>query len=237
MKIAVLIILLSTTIFSAQVPHTFSANTTAKASEVNDDFSFILAQIDTLKTQNLSLKSRCDSIAILKSKCDSLSSTCRSLKLLSDTLCPLGSIIASMTAPGGDGYLPNSNQSWLLAAGQGSVNGVTIPDLRGVFLRGIDYTVTGRAATGRDSLRVAGDFQVDAFQGHWHQGWSQQAGSGASKSESAVGSVDPGTIDKSHYSGGIAADLWPDDKGHGTPRSASETRPKNAAVYYYIKVK
>jgi hypothetical protein len=83
---------------------------------------------------------------------------------------PKGTIAAFLSEPESDGFLPNSGKSWLLAAGQAEVNGMTIPDLRGQFLRGADYIVTGRAATGLDAdgTRKPGSLQSDAFQGHWH---------------------------------------------------------------------
>ena len=85
------------------------------------------------------------------------------------------------------------------------------PDFRGNFPRFWD---NGR---GIDSARAIGTLQLDAMQGHWHVGaqftnTSLGGGSGGPRWDSGV-TGDPSS-----------------DGTHGTPRTASETRPRNVPL-------
>lgn len=212
------------------------AGKTAKASEVNGNFEFLAARLDSLVKalnakdtviQRLSASRWSDTVAALRAEVVRLDTT-RQI--------PKGTIAAFLSEPESDGYLPNSGKSWLLAAGQPEVNGTKIPDLRGLFLRGADYVVTGRAATNLDpdGLRKAGSGQPDAFQGHWHQMmWQNNIGN--------WGGSGPGYYDYNAASlttkGRNNVREAITDSTNGNPRIASETRPKNMAVYWYVKVK
>ncbi len=122
-------------------------------------------------------------------------------------------------------------------AGDGSTT-FNLPDLRGEFVRGWD---DGR---GIDSGRDIGSSQLDAFQGH-----NRTIGSGA-------GSPNPtayiGQVGSQIQAGGGDFFLTDDaaggvtqaiayvttdylDGGNGTPRIASETRPRNIALLACIK--
>ncbi|WP_297338539.1 hypothetical protein [Algoriphagus sp.] len=108
-----------------------------------------------------------------------------------------------------------------------------VPDLRGVFLRGLNTfdptsTVGEKDPLTRDpeNNRGVGSFQVDTFQGHWHQmiqpydaqGFNTYSGDGNT---------------------GVRNDIVRDpvsDGVNGTPRVSKETRPKNVAIYYYIRI-
>ena len=221
-KKVILITIAAAAYVYSQIPYTFTADSTASALQVNANFTYLLTQVN-------SLKDRCDSIAILKAQCDNLSRNIVSLRLKVDSLAiadaPLGTVIASVFGPAADGFLPNSNQSWVLAGGQAPVNGVTVPDLRGAFLRGIDYTLTGRPATGRDSsvTRTAGSYQADAMQRHVHQ--AKGINGSPVNSYSGLGTY---TV---AFGNGLQ------NTSEASARVATETRPKNVAVYYYIKVK
>lgn len=253
---------------------TFTSGSPAKAAEVNGNFSYLQARMDSLAKALASKDSAIralqkasswsDSLAGLKSRIDSVSAVRAQVRLDSlvkalqskdtaiaalksapswgdsltkigkrlDAGIPKGTIAAFLTAPGADTYLPNSDQSWVIAAGQSAVNGLTIPDLRGQFLRGIDLAAAGAKDTAYDPAgkRIAGNQQADAFQGHWHR----VLGSGTP----APGHAGVGGMIEEFFPLGPQSVVDPiADSTNGAPRTASETRPKNVAVYWYIKVK
>jgi hypothetical protein len=152
-------------------------------------------------------------------------------------LVPVGTIIASLVPPTGS-YMTGSTV-WAYANGTKPADATAytglFPDLRGQFLRGVDggsghdpNAATRTAASG-GTVAGAGSSQADAFQSHKHYlalngsgtttGWGLNAGA---SSQISVGSG---------YVGGYDADTG------GAPRTASETRPTNIAVYWYIRVK
>ena len=115
--------------------------------------------------------------------------------------------------------------TWVLANGA-SVSGSayatitgnsTVPDLRGMFLRGKN---NGRADTNEDpgGERLLGNLQNDELRGHDH-------------ARSLVG-IGGGTNQGPAFSGGggfIGGNTT-------TVTSGAETRPKNIAVNYFIKI-
>lgn len=105
-----------------------------------------------------------------------------------------------------------------------------LPDMRGEFARGWDH---GR---GIDSGRGFGSSQLDSFQGHWHllsyQGLNE-SGVSVSLSDAADGTSTPPRNLQTNLS---ATDISADET-HGTPRIASETRPRNIAKLFLIKAK
>jgi hypothetical protein len=97
----------------------------------------------------------------------------------------------------------------------------TLPDLRGEFRRGADL---GR---GVDTGRVVGSAQGDAFQGHWHAGWVGLLNVSAGASE---------VVRSNGVQASANAVRGPQSDGtSGSPRIASETRPRNVAVVSCIK--
>jgi len=120
-------------------------------------------------------------------------------------------------------------------AGAGVFN---VPDLRGVFLRGVNGSRTGdyadvdvntRLANANGNKNAVGSLQDDAFQGHRHAPlgntgsfWgalgntSNGADAGSGASDNTTGSPSP-------------------DGVNGSPRTTSETRPQNVYVNYIIK--
>lgn len=94
-----------------------------------------------------------------------------------------------------------------------------IHDARGEFIRGMDDS------RGVDSGRALGSAQLDAFQGHKHStdaytGSTNRDGGAFATSATVSASVgDPIT-----------------DGTNGTPRTAAETRPRNLAFLYCVKL-
>lgn len=98
-----------------------------------------------------------------------------------------------------------------------------LPDFRGKFPRGYD------AGAGVDVGRVFGVAQLDAMQGHWHEGYGQT---------DAVNT--PGENNRNII--GIPAALQANmvqnpitDGVNGVPRTATETRSVNETAYIYIR--
>jgi microcystin-dependent protein len=109
-------------------------------------------------------------------------------------------------------------------------NGTTtfnVPELRGEFLRS---WADGRSV---DTGRAFGSAQADAFQGHFHR----------LRIDSSGQSIDFETVNASSGSGRRAAGTGSGvnvqealtDGTNGTPRVASETRPRNVALLACIK--
>ncbi len=97
-----------------------------------------------------------------------------------------------------------------------------LPDLRGEFMRGLDDS------RGVDTSRVLGKHQLDAFQGHTWQ--SYIAAEAINSGGITVGGIDSGTQSLANYGLSIIS-----DGVNGTPRVASETRPRNIAWLACIK--
>ena len=152
---------------------------------------------------------------------------------------PVGSIIAySTTTPpeaylycDGSAYSTTTYSVLFEAVGYrygGADNEFNVPDLRGMFMRGLD---DGREYD-PDTNRVVGSTQTDTFQGHWHDvtrvdGTAIKDGN-YSASGTGVGLVEMGAAT-------IKARAAITDGTNGTPRTALETRPENIAVAYMIK--
>lgn len=119
-------------------------------------------------------------------------------------------------------------------AGDGSTS-FLLPDLRGEFIRGWD---DGR---GIDSGRALGSAQDDAFQGHAHDivvsgtNYQLHRDGGAVEDVEELGNAD----DTPYFLTELAAELQartPESlSGYGTPRFATETRPRNIALMAVIK--
>lgn len=103
---------------------------------------------------------------------------------------------------------------------------IKLPDLRGEFIRGWDNS------RGIDGSRKFGSYQADAFQGHYHNVRQQnQAASNSHTNNNAVSSSFSGVANNN---GNNAAAIVSDGSS-GTPRTASETRPRNISLMYIIK--
>jgi hypothetical protein len=119
------------------------------------------------------------------------------------------------------------------------------PDLRGVFIRGInDFGVADSTvrplpeAQKNPDNTLAGQFQDDTFQGHQHQlngrfnDADEPNGSPNSiTADNSAGVEVNSKLRNQRFIGDPIAD------GSGvSPRSSVETRPNNVTVYYYIKI-
>lgn len=150
---------------------------------------------------------------------------------------PIGTIVASVlpykSFLEANGFPETSDMSkaiWIPCDGRTEVSSAyakfskgKIPDLRGLFLRGINdygYPFDGVKLVSNEQKnpeqKIAGEFQLDEFKSHSHQFY---------------GLVNP------------IANIGPDGnnyRGYGTANTNAvgglETRPKNITVYYYLKI-
>jgi hypothetical protein len=122
-------------------------------------------------------------------------------------------------------YLDTCPNGWANADG---TNGT--PDLRGLFVRGRDNVGTGAAGNDPSGSRAIGNLQADAFQGHYHD-----VTSGNLNFQTTGGSG--GNLTTGGGSGGLSPLTGnpTTDGTNGTPRTSSETRPKNVALTYYMR--
>lgn len=105
----------------------------------------------------------------------------------------------------------------------------------GRFLRG--RCIDGEPCHDPDGTRIAGNVQVDNFQGHWHRIQSPER-TNYTGSTSLGGSSNHGGIQHTGQASAgvkfVAKDII-DDGTNGTPRVGPETRPVNVAVLYCRK--
>jgi len=166
---------------------------------------------------------------------------------------PTGSVLIHMgqSCPAGfiaaDGSpIPSANSALAQALGNGSVPAVNLPDLRGQFLRGVNFPNnsgtdqgamdlnggsftldSGRAA----ALNQVGTVELDAMQGHKHN-----TGFPINPSQGSDFSVLTGGTSLSSNSVEQITSGLPISAGYGDARIAFETRPVNVAVLYCIKL-
>jgi hypothetical protein len=200
------------------LPFTFKAGDTARAASVNDNFSYLLRII----RQN---EDRIDSLAnVTTALNDSIRKVNNNLQL------PIGTILGSILNP--DQFqqiFPGDASLWKLAdSSAASVEfyaatlNSNIPDLRGIFLRGINCGKKGDTAfIDPDGDRKAGSFQRDMLKSHNHTLRQYIADPSY---PSGVWNVFDNT-NRTYNTGGT------DYTG------GAETRPKNVGVYWYVKVK
>ncbi len=165
----------------------------------------------------------------------SLVTAINALQAQVDAGIPVGTVIASFTAPDASGNYMTGSTIWALADGSKPADATSyaglFPDLRGQFIRGVNMTRAdgyqdpdSASRTGGDSNK-AGSLEDDALQQHKHNqiltsvpGGSAIAGIATAFAISLVSQYGYGDV------GGVG-------------NFSSETRPTNVAVYWYIKVK
>ncbi|MBN1129913.1 MAG: hypothetical protein JXA71_13050 [Chitinispirillaceae bacterium] len=182
----------------AQIPHTFKAGDVAKSSEVNENLLYIMGRIDSLVLENTKLHAKLDTI--------------RNTAIL-----PIGTVIAVMTP------LDTLSGIWVLADGRTATTEYfqatgenKVPDLRGMFLRGLNAGRSDGREDPQGAGRTAGNYQEDIFKSHTH---------------SLTNNMITGT--NGLFSGGSYGAVNPNFGATG----GAETRPRNMAVYWYVKVK
>jgi microcystin-dependent protein len=102
----------------------------------------------------------------------------------------------------------------------------TLPDLRGVFLRGADL---GR---GLDPNRVLGSYQEDGYKSHTHAAGAAVSTGGESNCQGWTPST---TQAANSFRTSDRAGRWLDSTNLNQATGGSETRPKNVAMTAYIK--
>ena len=163
---------------------------------------------------------------------------------------PIGAIVASVldypqfNIVNGLPTTFNSNTStWAPCDGRTIANskyatsGASIaPDLRGLFLRGVNEMYSGNLGSGTlnsDQLNVedknSGEFQNDAFQDHTHK-----VGIGITDKQ-ANSQASPRFADWVYRSPNVyqTQSVFTTDNN---VRVSEETRPKNMTVYYYVRI-
>ena len=156
---------------------------------------------------------------------------------------PIGTIVPSMLPPslfakvvGDPSVFDPEKSKWVLADKQKDItnsrygqllnNRRYTPDLRGIFLRGMNE---GRIDGDPDDNRKPGEIQRDALQKHGHETtarglkWGEPSEVPTAK---GLGYTSKGNAHAPEAQVTIVKDA----------NVADETRPKNAAVYFYIKI-
>ncbi len=212
----------------AQVPHTFTSGTPAKAAEVNDNFTYLVQQLAAANA---------------------------TITQLSQRAVPVGAVMpfAGTTPPDGwllcDGAAVSRTQYAALFAVLGVAHGngdqidtFNLPDYRGRFLRGVDGTahrdpdVAARAAmgTGGNTGNAVGSVQGGQIASHNHG--VTDPGHAHSLAMDTTGGWSGTTVQGSNR----AVDGWGGTAASATGVSVNasggaETRPINAYVNYIIK--
>jgi len=115
----------------------------------------------------------------------------------------------------------------------------SLPDACGVFVRGVNLKREG--GTGDpDNTRMPGSYQSDAFQGHFHKLTgdlsTKDKPNGAPVILGASDRIGPNPPKEPEFSNHHYVRSPETDGTNGTPRTAVETRPKNIALYVYVKI-
>ena len=194
---ALLVLLSFAVVVNGQIPHTFDSGAVAKASEVNENFTYLMGRIDSLKNENTNLKAQID--------------TLKNIALL-----PIGTVLATMV------QMDTLNGIWVLADGRAATMEYfeatgenKVPDLRGMFLRGLNEGRVDGKEDPEGTGRTAGSFQADTLKSHSHLE-NLASGNGGIHSGGSYGVINQVQTGKT---------------------GGAETRPRNMAIFWYVKVK
>lgn len=104
-----------------------------------------------------------------------------------------------------------------------------LPDASGVFIRGMNFQ-RDPAIGDESGNRLVGEYQADSFQGHKHFAETNIALTlGVQASNSPRQRVTVTGANAVETEGKL-------DGGFGVPKIAKETRPRNIALYTYVKI-
>jgi len=197
------------------VPHTFSSGTLIQASSINSNFSTIYSHSNQLS--------------------DNISN-------LQQITPPVGSIVPSMlnenqfkAQVGDPSTFSSSSSKWTLADGRaipGSAYSTVTsqpnaPDLRGMFLRGLNVGRSDGKQDPEGGSRSIGHYQADMVITHNHKNGSYDRLMKADGYSTMGGGVD-------NTFNGLEVNLY--NSAIIQPYGGTETRPKNIAVNYYIRI-
>jgi hypothetical protein len=148
------------------------------------------------------------------------------INYLLESILPVGSVVASMLTE--SQFQDQASTAWILSDGRNVAASAfalltgftTVPDLRGVFVRGKNGARSG--ATGNSGGDLAlGTYQADAFAAHTHQEHYRTPSAAAGGSDGG-GDTDRGLNDVFENTGSA---------GTGT-----ETMPRNVTLNYFIRI-
>jgi hypothetical protein len=134
----------------------------------------------------------------------------------------------------GTGWILADNRDVTGSAFHAITGLTTAPDCRGVGLRGKN---NGRSDGNQDPAgeRALGNFQNDAMQGHFHaRGLS--VNSNGTGGDGRAGAYGVATINNSFLPGVDHVQDPSTDGVHGNPRTGTETRAKNVAVNFFVRI-
>ncbi len=232
---------------------TFQAGTPVNVNEVNGNFESLKQGILDLQSKyDLVVQSLQTTVTTLESEIASLESENRSLE---SSVVPVGTIVSSMLdfyqfAPtvGESVSFSATNSKWSPADGRSisgsayhtSTGNSTAPDLRGMFLRGLNSIDSQSRDDGNQDPdgdnRTAGDYQEDKYKKHGHNIAKGSYGIVLAGIDLNYG---PNAV-YSHYrynGGNTFSSPTDSDTAKAIETDGhTETRPKNSAVYYYIKI-
>lgn len=149
---------------------------------------------------------------------------------------PIGTVIASMLSPaqmarGATGeWVPADGRNRLPIWEYSKLTGEPkLPDLRGMFLRGVNDSDDGKRTDGSqdpDSDRKVGSLQAYAIGAHQHPLYMKAVGFNQGREGSFASNI--------FTEGNLATEV--DDAVRAPKNTPKESRPSNVAIHWYIKV-
>ena len=173
-----------------------------------------------------------------------------SVKTTTDSTGSLGEVRYSVLDP--TQFKQQNGNGWILMDGRdipgtdlAALGFSKLPDVRGMFIRGMDMNIMNDP----DGNRIVGSFQSDGFKSHSHQSSFTVTGDATNRffcavpnAQKEISGVQVGNAFSNDGTAGIArvsfaelikinSTLTINNEG-----TTNETRPKNIALYVYIKI-